>query len=154
MAKALAQVFSHTDALVQTWGFAAATPARTLAVKSGVVGVTLTDTTGVARPDLDITLYGDVKISGIRQAGVGNDKASAIGQYAAGVAIDGTWEFDSIVSTGTTPVPTNTAQSTPVFVTAGGALTLESASNTRVGIVNYSASYVKVAGKLPIAIGL
>lgn len=154
MAKALGSVFSHTDALVKTWDFGAATPKGTLAVKNGVVGVSLTDTVGVTRTDLDITLYGNVKISGIRQPGVGNDKATTVGTYAAGAAIDGTWEFDSIVSTGTTPVPVTTAQGVPVFLTGAGALTLDSSGNTRIGVVNYPASYVKVAGKLPIAIGL
>lgn len=152
MAVATASVFSHTDALVQTWSFTAPTPKGTLAVRDGVVGVTLTNTTGITARK--VTEIGPYQISEPTEAGVGNDKATSIGQYAAGVALDGTFTFRDVVSTGTTPVPTSTPQSTPVFLTAGGALTLVSTSNTRVGTVNYSATYQKAAGKLPIAIGL
>lgn len=152
MAVATGQVFSHTGALVKLWKFAAATPKYTLAVQNGVVGVALESTTGLS--GTNDTVVGPYTISEPKGFGVGNDKADAIGTYATGVAIDGTFEFDSIVSTGTTAVPTTTVQGTPVFVTSGGALTLESTSNTRIGVVNYPATYVKVAGKLPIAIGL
>ncbi|UOE45982.1 hypothetical protein [Agromyces larvae] len=149
------EVFAHTDALVETWGIGAATRQNTLVKQAGSnrFGVTLTDTIGVARPDLDKTLYGDVKITGVTQPGVGNDKATAVGTYATGVATDGTWEFESIVSTGTTPAPTTTAQGAVVYATGAGALTLEAASNTRVGVVNYPATYAKVAGTLPVKVG-
>lgn len=152
MAVSTGEVFAHTPALVKTWDMTEETPKGTIAVQSGIVGVTLTDTVGVAKPDE--VIYGDVKITGITQPGAGNAEAIAVGDFAAGVAIDGTWEFEEIVSSGTTPVPTSTAQNTPVFITSGGALTLVSTSNTRVGVVNYPGTYSKAAGKLPIAIGL
>lgn len=152
MAVATASVFSHTDALVKVWNFAAPTPKGTLAVQNGVVGVSLTNTTGLT--GRKVTEIGPYEISEPTPAGVGNDKATAVGQYAAGVAIDGTFSFTDIVSSGSTPVPTSTAQGTPVFLTSAGALTLAASGNTRVGVVNYPATYQKAAGKLPIAIGL
>lgn len=152
MAVATGQAFSHTDALVKTWKFAAATPKYTLAVQNGVVGVSLTSTTGLA--GVDTTVIGPYTITEPKGFGVGNDKATAIGEFAAGVALDGTFEFAGVVSTGSTPAPTTTAQNTPVFVTGAGALTLEAAGNTRVGTVNYPATYTKAAGKLPVAIGV
>ena len=152
MAIATDQVFSHTDALVKTWGFAAATPKYTLAVQGGVVGVSLTPTTGIVAPN--ITDIGPYKVNAPIAAGVGNDKATAIGTFAAGVAVDGTFTFTGVVSTGSTPAPPSTAQGIPVFVTAAGELTLVATGNTRVGVVNYPATYNKAAGKLPIAIGV
>lgn len=152
MAIAIGSVFSHTDALVKTWKFAAATPKYTLAVQNGIVGVSLTSTTGLS--GTNDTVIGPYTISEPKGFGVGNDKATAVGQFAAGVALDGTFAFGDIVSTGATPVPTSTEQGTPVFLTSAGALTLVATSNTRVGVVNYPATYNKVAGKLPIAIGL
>ena len=152
MAIATDQVFAHTDALVKTWGFTVATPKYTLAVQGGVVGVSLTPTTGLA--GVDEIEVGPYKVSRPKPAGVGNDKATAIGTFAAGVAVDGTFTFTGVVSTGTTPAPTSTAQGTPVFVTGAGELTLVATSNTRVGVVNYPATYNKAAGVLPIAIGV
>lgn len=152
MARATSQVFAHTDALVKVWPLAAAAEKNTLVVNNGVIGITLTRTTGVAGAD-EIEV-GPYTVSRPKFAGVGNDKATAVGPIAAGVALDGTWEFEGVVSTGTTAVPTTTAQGTPVFVTSAGDLTLVNTSNTRAGIVNYPATYNKVAGKLPIAIGL
>lgn len=152
MAVATASVFSHTDALVKTWDFTDPTPKYTLAVRNGVVGVTLTNT-----PDLTarkVTEIGPYEISEPTDGGVGTDKATSIGPRVAGVAIDGTFTFRDVVSSGTTPAPTSTPQDTPVFVTSAGALTLAASGNTRVGVVNYSATYQKAAGKLPIAIGL
>lgn len=150
MAVSTGEVFAHTPKLVKIWDFAAATPKGTLAVQSGIVGVTLTDTEGVAKPDE--TIYGNVKVTGITQPGASNYKATAVGDFATGVAIDGTWEFEGI--TGAT---TATTQNTPVFMDpTTGALTLTSdgADDVRVGVVNYPGTYAKVAGKLPIAIGL
>lgn len=152
MAVATASVFSHTDALVKTWSFTDPTPKYTLVVQDDVVGVTITNTPGITARK--VTEIGPYEISEPTEAGVGNDKATSIGQYAAGVAIDGTFTFREVVSSGATPVPTSTPQGTPVFLTAGGQLTLVDTSNTRVGTVNYSATYQKAAGKLPIAIGL
>lgn len=152
MAIATGSVFSHTDALVKTWGFTDPTPKYSLVVKNGVVGVTLTPTTGLS--GTDDTVIGPYTISEPKGFGVGNDKATAIGQYAAGTAIDGTFTFEGVVSSGTTLAPVSTEQGTPVFVTSAGALTLAASGNTRVGIVNYPATYTKAAGKLPVAIGV
>lgn len=146
MAVATQEVFQRTDALVETWDLGAATPARTLVTKGGRYGVSLTDTVGVAKPDQ--TLYGNVKLTGITRPGFSNDKATAIGTYAAGVATDGTWEFE-----GVTGATASTEQGTPVFATSAGALTMTASGNTRVGVVNYPATYEKAAGVLPIKIG-
>lgn len=152
MATAIRQTFAHTDALVKTWKLAAATPKYTIVVQDGVVGITLTDTAGLSGTrDIEVGPY---TVSAPKFAGVGNDAADAIGEFAAGVAFDGTFTFEDVVSTGTTPVPTTTDQATPVYMTAGGDLTLVESGNTRIGIVNYPATYNKVAGTLPIAIGV
>lgn len=70
------------------------------------------------------------------------------------LAYDGTWEFDGVVSSGTTPAPTSTAQGVQVYIiTATGALTLASSGNTAYGKVDYPTDYNKVAGVLPVRIG-
>lgn len=151
MAVAIREVFAHTDEKAETWYFDNPTPALTLVVDQGRVAVTLTNTEGVAGTS---KTFGPLTVSGIVRPGASNRKATAGGanKKAAGVALDGTWAFASIVSTiaGGAAVPTTTAQSTPVYVTAGGALTLESSGNTKVGTVNYVANHAKVAGTLPI----
>ena len=149
MAVSTGEAFAHTPRLVKTWDLGAATPQGTLVIQNDVVGVTLTDTEGVAKPD--VTIYGSVEITGLTKPGASNYKATSVSPtgFAAGVAIDGTWDFEDIDG-----ATVNTAQGTPVFVDGAGDLTLTAASNTRVGIVNYSGSYSKEAGKLPIAIGL
>lgn len=145
------EVFAHRRSTIIK--APAATPARTLLLAGGVPVVTLTDTTGVARADKNITI-GNLTVSGFVAPGVGNAEAEpVIGTFATGAALDGTWEFIDVVSAGTTPAPTTTAQSTPVFITGAGALTLTASGNTCVGVVDYTASYVKAAGKLPVAIG-
>lgn len=151
MAVATNSVFSHTDALVEIWDAGAATPARTLLENNGRYGITLTDTVGVTKPAR--TIYGSVQISGITQPGVGNDKAAAIGTYAVGVAVDGTWEFE-----GVTGADADTAQGTPVYVdpTAGTlSVTDDGVDDVLLGYVNYPASYNRAATptRLPIKIG-
>ena len=151
MAIATQEVFAHRRSTIVK--APAATRANTLLLDNGRPVVTLTDTTGVARPDKNIVI-GNLTVSGFVAPGVGNEEAEpVIGEFAVGAALDGTWEFEGVVSTGTTPTPTTTAQGTPVFVTGAGALTLASSGNTRVGVVDYTASYDKAAGKLPVAIG-
>jgi hypothetical protein len=146
MAVATQEVFLHTTALVETWDVGAATPERTLVESGGRYGITKTDTVGVIKPDK--TLYGNVKVTGYSRPGFSNDKATTIGTYAVGVAVDGTWEF-----TGITGVTTSTAQGTPIFVTSAGALTATASGNTRIGVVNYPATYTRAAGVAPIKIG-
>lgn len=86
-------------------------------------------------------------VSGLPSGGVGleDDEAS--------VAFDGTWEFTGVVSSGTTAVPTTTAQDTLVYITSGDALTLASSGNTVYGAVDYPIGYHKAAGRIPIRIG-
>lgn len=86
-------------------------------------------------------------LSGVESGGVGNATDSAT------VAFDGTYEFEGVVSSGTTPAPTTTAQSTAVYITAAGALTLTATDNDLFGHVDYPPDYHKVAGTLPIRIG-
>jgi hypothetical protein len=149
MAKATIEVFAHSDEATEIWYFDAPTPQYTLAVQNGVAAIVLTDTEGVAGTSI---VYGPHTVSGIVRPGVSNRDATAggAGKYAAGVTLDGTWGFEDVVSTGTTPAPTTTTQGTKVYVTAGGALTLEASSNTLVGRVNYTADYTKAAGRLPV----
>lgn len=146
MAVATQEVFQRTDALVETWDLGEATPARTLVESGGRYGVTLTDTVGVTKPDY--TLYGGVEITGITKPGFSNDGATSIGTYAAGVAVDGTWEFEDIDG-----VTDSTAQGVVVYVDGSGDLTTTEGSNTRLGVVNYPATYVKAAGTAPVKIG-
>lgn len=151
MAVAIREVFAHTDEKTEVWYFDNATEALTLVVQQGRVAVTLTDTEGVAGVS---RVYGPLTVSGIVRPGVSNRDATAggSGKKGAGVALDGTWTFEDIVVTiaGGVAVPTTTAQGTAVYVTSGGALTLESSGNTKIGTVNYVADHAKVAGTLPI----
>ena len=146
MVVATQEVFSHTDGLVEVWGFTDPTPERTLVVKDGRFGVVLTNTTGV--PGTDEIELGPYTVSRPKPAGVGNDAATAVGARAAGVATDGTWEFEGI-----TGVTASTAQGVAIYATANAAeLTTTAAGNTKVGVVNYPATYTKAAGKAPVKI--
>lgn len=157
MAIATQEVFYHTDAKVVLVDAGAATPAGTLVKLAGNdrFAVTLTDTLGVAKPD--VTIYGTVKVTGIRKPGVGNDKATAIDATdATAAATDGTWEFDGVASAadGTGTASASAAQGAPVYYHAGtGNLTTASVTNNLVGYINYPATYVKTAGTLPVKIG-
>lgn len=149
MVVATGSVFSHTDALVKIWAFAEATPKHTLAIQNGVVGVSLTNTAGI--DETKDTQVGPYTISEPVGFGVGNDKATAIGEFAAAVAIDGTFSFEEIDG-----ADEETAQGTPVFLTDEGELTLTGSGNTRVGVINYPATYNKTetGPGFPVAIGL
>ena len=152
MSVATNEVFSHTDALAEIWDAGEATPARTLLHQKDRFAVTLTDTVGVTKPAR--TIYGDVRITGVTQPGVGNDKAEAIGEFAVGVATDGTWEF-----AGVTGADANTEQNTPVYAdptTLALSVTSDGTDDVRVGVVNYPASYnrAKTPTRLPIKIGV
>ena len=149
MAIATQEVFAHTDALVEIWDAGAATPARTLLVKNGRPGVALTNTSDITG-NVGSKTYGNVTVTVAKQGGVGNGKATAVdATQAVGVAVDGTWEFESI-----TGVTTSTAQSTPIYVTGAGALTTTASGNTKVGEVNYPGTYTKAAGVAPVKIGV
>ena len=146
MAVATWAAFAHTPAKVEIWSAGAATPARTVLVKDGRYGVTLTDTTGVATPNETVGPY---TLNSGEQAGVSLEKVEAIASYPVGVALDGTWVFADI-----TGVTTSTAQGVVIYITGGGALTTTSSGNTRFGVVNYNASFTKAAGVAPVAIGV
>lgn len=95
----------------------------------------------------DIPIGGGVTTLTYPNGGVG-----LIGKETT-LAYDGTWEFD-VVSSGTTPAPTSTANGVQVYIiTSTGALTLASSGNTAYGKVDYPTEYNKVAGKLPVRIG-
>jgi len=149
MAKALQEVFAHSDAATEVWYLDAPTPAQTLVVQNGVAAITLTDTEGVAGTSI---VYGALTVSGIVRPGVSNRDATAGGanKFGVGVTLDGTWLFDGVVSSGSTPAPTTTPQGTKVYATGAGALTLDATSNTLIGRVNYTASFTKAAGLLPV----
>jgi len=95
----------------------------------------------------DIPIGGGVTTLTFPNGGVG-----LVGKETT-LAYDGTWEFDEVVSSGTTPAPTSTAQGVQVYITSGGALTLASSGNTAYGKVDYPTDYNKVAGTLPVRIG-
>lgn len=150
MAVATQEVFAHTDAQAEVWDAGVATPARTLLVNSDRIGITLTDTVGVAKPDE--TLYGGVKITGLTRAGYSNDEADAVGEFATSVATDGTWEFAGVA--GATAA---TIQGAPVYLdpTAGTlSVTDDGVDDIRVGVVNFTASYDRKATHTPIKIGV
>ncbi|GAB2702066.1 hypothetical protein BKA24_001729 [Microbacterium marinum] len=155
MAKATQQVFSFSDDKTETWILDAATPKDTIVAQSGRVGVTITDTLGVNKP---AHVVGQFSISGYNRPGVSLEDVDNVpnGKFAVQVAVDGVYEFAGVKVTiaGGVDAPTTTANHTPVYVTSDGSLTLESASNTKVGRVVYPPTYTKAAGKLPIAIGL
>lgn len=147
MAVATQEVFAHTDAFVEIWDLGAPTPALTLVSKNGRYGVSLTNTADIAT-ERTKTL-GPYEISAPTFAGVGNEEATAVGDHAAGVAVDGTWQFTEIDG-----VTASTAQSTPIYITGAGALTTTEANNTKVGEVNFPATYAKAVGVAPVKIGV
>ena len=49
---------------------------------------------------------------------------------------------------------TTTPNNTNVYITAGNALTLTAGGNTIYGVVDYPKDYIKVAGTLPVKIGV
>jgi len=136
-------VFSDIESLREVWPVAAEVASGTPLVNNGKAGVALTASGGSTKS----VTSGPYTISGIPAGGVGLDALEV------SVATTGTFEFTGVVSSGTTPVPTSTAQGTPVFITSAGALTLASSGNTAFGRVNYPKGYNKVAGKLPVKIG-
>ena len=95
----------------------------------------------------DIPLGGGVTSITYKNGGVG-----LTGKQVT-LAYDGTWEFDGVVSSGTTPAPTTTPAGSQVYITSGGALTLAASGNTAYGRVDYPLDYNKVAGILPVRIG-
>lgn len=138
-------VYRYTGEKTRVWDLGG-TFAPGLPVKSASSepGVTLTATGNYTRSQV----FGPYTISGIPAGGVG------LTGNECTVATDGTWEFDNVVSSGATPAPTSTANNTLVYITAGNALTLTVGSNTAYGVVDYPKDYVKVAGTLPVKIGV
>lgn len=136
------EVFYHSDAKVEIWNVGANVAARTLVTQGSRFGVTLTNSPG--QTGKDVIDIGPYEISQTKRVGVGNDSAPTIGANAAGVAVDGTWEFPSI-----TGVTTSTAQGTPIYINAG-VLTTTSSGGTLVGYVNYPSTYVRASGVAPV----
>lgn len=156
MAVATQEVFAHGKTTLFDAG--AATAAHTLVKLTGNdrFGVTLTNTASITG-NVGSEVYGDVTVTIAKTGGVGNDKATAIDSVdATVVALDGTWEFDGCASAadGTGTSSASAAQGAAVYYHAGtGKLTTSSISNNLVGYVAYPATYVKVAGTLPVLIG-
>lgn len=138
-------VFSHTEAQAEIW-----------TVPSEVAsGVALVGGATGAQPGVALTAsgahtksatVGPYTISGIPDGGVGLDALQV------STATDGTWEF--LVTGGLT----TTAQNTLVYaVVSGGlvtSLTLTASTNAKFGKVNWPKGYNKVAGRLPVKIGV
>lgn len=95
----------------------------------------------------DVPLGGGVTSITYKNGGVG-----LVGKEVV-LAYDGTFEFEDVVSSGTTPAPTSTTLGTAVYITSAGALTLASSGNTAYGRVDYPTDYNKRAGILPVRIG-
>lgn len=139
-------VYRYDDEKTRVWDLGG-TFAPGLPVKSASSepGVTLTGSGGYTRSQ---TGPGPYTISGIPAGGVG------LTGNECTVATDGTWEFEGVVSSGATPAPTSTPNNTLVYITSGNALTLASSGNAIYGVVDYPKNYVKVAGTLPVKIGV
>ncbi|MDF2691708.1 MAG: hypothetical protein K0S65_91 [Labilithrix sp.] len=137
---------SVADGSTTIWDVPAGTEGLTLVREGDVFGVTITRAPGGS--DVDTIEVGPFTITRPKLVGVGNEEATAVGDTATGIALGGTYEFDGIAV-----APTTTPQATPVYADADGDLTLTATDATRVGIVNYPATYTKVAGTLPIKIG-
>lgn len=115
-----------------------------------------------SRPAVTITRSGDATTTvtsadvplggGVTSITYNNGGVGLVGKEVT-LAYDGVFEFSGVVSSGTTPAPTSTAQGTKVYITSGGALTLASSGNTFYGEVDYPLDYAKVAGVLPIRVG-
>lgn len=153
MAVATQELFAHERETIIDAG--AAAPARTLVKLSGNdrFAVTLTNTSDITGNAFSKT-FGRLTVSIAKAGGVGNDKATAIdATQAVGAALDGTWIFEDVASAadGTGTSSATAAQDAPVYYHAGtGKLTTASVANNLVGYVNYNASFVKAAGKLPV----
>lgn len=106
--------------------------------KAGLPVVTIT---GSADYTISVPGPSGTTISGIPRGGVG-----LTGQQVT-LACDGTWEFPV---TGATAA---TAQGTKVYLTAAGALTTTSASNTEYGYVDWPPTYDRTRGVVPVRIG-
>lgn len=135
-------VFPYSEKKTEIWTLAA-TAAPGKAVVGGAAGaqpgVTLTGTGDYTKSEV----VGPYTITGIPAGGVGLD-----GKQVS-VATDGTWEFT------VTGGLTSTAQNALVyFVSADGTLTLTASTNKVFGKVNYPQDYAKVAGTLPVEIGV
>lgn len=115
-----------------------------------------------SRPAVAITNSGDITKTvtsadipmggGVTSITYANGGVGLIGKETT-LAYDGTWEFEDVVSSGSTAAPTSTPGGTQVYITAGGELTLTESTNTEYGIVDYPTDYTRRAGILPVRIG-
>lgn len=134
-------VFPYTESLVEIWTLAATQAPGTPVVggpNGAQPGVTLTGTGDYVVS----TIVGPYTISGIPRGGVGLEAKQA------SVCTDGTWEFT--VAGG----DLTTAQNALVYFKSDGTLTTTATGNKVFGKVNYPQDYVKVAGILPVKIGV
>lgn len=132
-------VYRYTGEKTRVWDLGAAfAPGLPVKSVSNEPGVTITGTGNYVKS----YTTGPYTISGIPAGGVGLEGNEAT------VATDGTWNF--LVTGGLTTTPNNTL----VYITSGNALTLTAGSNTKYGVVDYPKDYVKVAGTLPVKLGV
>lgn len=144
-------VYSSTDALRRPWVNPTTIVAGTAVLSvSNQPGIAITGTGDSTKPSIVLGPY-TISAAAGTGGGVGNEGK----EFSA--AVDGTWEFP-VVSSGSTPAPTSTANNTVVYaiVSSGDitGLTLSSSGNTVYGVVDYPKDYVKVAGTLPVKIGV
>ena len=136
-------VFSSTDLQREVWvAPETAGPGAALISIADQPAVGITGTGDFTRSEVT----GPYTVAGIPAGGVGLDGKET------SVATDGTWEFP--VTGGLTSTPQNTLV---YAVVAGGiitSLTLTVGSNKKFGKVNYPKGYEKVAGTLPVKIGV
>lgn len=137
---------SHLDGESEIWAVPAGTAQNTLVREGNEFAVTLTTAPGGSA--VETKELGPYTFSRPVPVGVGNDEVEAVGGRSTGVSRHGTWVFKDIAG-----ATTATLQGAGVYVDPDGDLTTTAASNTRVGAVNYSANYTKVAGELPVKIG-
>lgn len=134
-------VFPYTELLTEFWDLG----------KTVAPGVPVVGGPNGAQPGVTLTGTGDYTVSqkvgpytvsGIPRGG------ATLAPKEASIATDGTWEF------AVTGADLTTAQNALVYITGAGALTLTATGNKVYGKVNYPKDYVKVAGTLPVKIGV
>lgn len=134
-------VFPYSETGTELWTLAATTAPGTPVVGGA----------GGAQPGVTLTGTGDYTVSQV----VGPYTVSGIPRGAQGlaakeatIATDGTWDFP--VAGG----DLTTAQNTLVYIKTDNTLTTTVGTNKVFGKVNYPKDYVKVAGTLPVKIGV
>lgn len=149
MAKNMIFKYTESKTHVRTLGASTDSGVAILDPNDSRPAITLTTTgSGISRT----LTTADIPLGGGVTSVVYLDTPASLSGLEATLAYDGTWEL-SVVSTGTTPAPTSTANGVAVYITSGNALTLVSSGNTLYGRVDYPTGYTKRAGLLPVRIG-